>query len=143
MLSTAGIPPPSAFEGGALGAVSRGPWLASWSRLWRRDGTSPPAFSELIIPERSEAKNVRPHERAVVLGSQKLIVGAGGETERYDLASDPDERRPAAAADATHAPLDRALAQFGTRMARESRAAASAPLDEEAQRRLKALGYVR
>src|SRR5439155_2936378 len=85
MLSTAGVPSPSAFEGRVLEAVSRGPWLASWSRLWRRDGTPPPAFSELIIPERSEAKNVRPHERAVVLGSQKLILGPGGESELYDL----------------------------------------------------------
>ena len=93
--------------------------------------------------ERSEAKNVRPHERAVVLGSQKLILGPGGESELYDLASDPDERRPAAASDATRSSVDRALAEFGTRMARESRAAASVPLDEEAQRRLKALGYVR
>jgi len=138
MLSTVGVAAPPAFEGRALRPASG--W--SWSRLWRHEET-PPAFSELIIPERSEAKNVRPHERAIVLGSQKLIVGPGGETELYDLASDPGEHRAAAPPAATRATLDRALAQFGTRMAHEGSAGASVPLDEEARARLKALGYVR
>ncbi len=95
------------------------------------------------MPDRSEAKNVRPHERAIVLGSRKLIVGPGGETEFYDLASDPAERRVAARSEATRTTLDRVLAQFGTRMAREGRAGVSVPLDDEARARLKALGYVR
>ena len=84
-----------------------------------------------------------PHERAIVLGSQKLIVGPGGETELYDLASDPGEHRAAAPPAATRATLDRTLAQFGTRMAHKGSAGASVPLDEESRARLKALGYVR
>ena len=120
--------------------MSRRPWFA---RFWQRDGTAPPVFSELIVPDRSEAQYIRPHERAIVLGSQKLIVGPGGETELYDLASDPGEHRAAAPPAATRATLDRALAQFGTRMAHEGSAGASVPLDEEARARLKALGYVR
>ena len=140
MLSTIGVPPPSAFEGHALRAVSGRPWFA---RFWQRDGTAPPVFSELIVPDRSEAQYIRPHERAIVLGSQKLIVGPGGETELYDLASDPGEHRAAAPPAATRATLDRALAQFGTRMAHEGSTGVSVPLDEEARARLKALGYVR
>src|SRR5439155_891594 len=77
ILATVGIRRPPAFEGRVLPLSSR--WLPSWARLWQRDGTSTPAFSELIIPERAEANNVRPHERALILGSRKLIVGPAGE----------------------------------------------------------------
>jgi len=82
-----------------------------------------------------------PSEIALYCGSFKLIEGAGGASELYDLGSDPFERADLhgvrAAPDGGHALLARAFEEG------RAEAPTRSAVDSEVLERLRALGYVR
>jgi arylsulfatase A-like enzyme len=140
VLDLAGVARPADLEGRSLRDLlaRAGSW---WVRLAFWDRPEPvPAFSELLIAEGKEKGRLRPHESAIVLGSQKLIVGPHGERERYDLATDPGEHTPAAAGDDTA--LRRRLADLVRHRDGVAAPGAAHPIDPETERRLRAFGYV-
>jgi len=66
----------------------------SWWRVLLAARADEPrtAYSELIRD--ADHRRLSPHERALVMGSKKLIVGVGGEGEFYDTQRDPREQNP-------------------------------------------------
>ncbi len=72
-----------------------------------------------------------------IAGRQKLI--RSGRSELYDVVSDPAEAHDLAAAETPDRALARAVAEYPLP---EPGPAASAPLDDEARRRLASLGYI-
>jgi arylsulfatase A-like enzyme len=139
ILDLIGIARPSTFEGHTLRSFFADD-TGLWSRLafWRRPPEPRAAFSE-IEPVGGRPFELHAHATSIVLGTHKLIVNRRGETELYDLASDPGERT--ALAGEGGAELRRRLADFirqpdGTSPGRR------VPLDEETERRLHALGYL-
>jgi arylsulfatase A-like enzyme len=138
------IAAPPTFTGRAL---IPGPSAGSWrpSALWRsvrrrwRDERDR-AVSEFLTPSRLPLPPR--HSAAVVLGSRKLVVGADGSREYYDLARDPAERTSDAVGPADRARLDETLTRVRSRTAGRAPSAAKAPLDAQARERLRALGYV-
>ncbi len=89
-------------------------------------------------------KDQRVHERGVVRGNAKLLIGPHGESESYDLGNDPMERQ--VDPPSLHPSAERLLAALNRAEARlESRAALSPgeeeEIDEQTVERLRALGY--
>jgi arylsulfatase A-like enzyme len=138
LIELAGGPIPASFEGRSLRATldpAAGGAIGRW--LERRSASAGPVFSELI---EGPGKNLRlrPHERAVVLGTRKLIAGPAGEVEVYDLRADPFETAPQPASGG----LREALGDFSSRVRARPAPAAAVPLDPDTHERLRALGYV-
>jgi arylsulfatase A-like enzyme len=137
LLDLAGLPAEETFEGRSLTGLLDG--RDGWrSKLWGLFGAAEtrPVFSELIKAKETVRRS--PHERAVVLDHDKLIVGVEGEREYYDLAADPGEKNPQATS--RRSDLDRALQQLYA-----GEAARGTPrkgtLDAETRERMRALGY--
>jgi arylsulfatase A-like enzyme len=84
LLELAGLAAPPSFRGRSLAPALRG------ERLEDR-----PVVAELLQTYREQDARQR-HVLAVRDGSRKLLVRTDGVVERYDLAADPDERRPLA-----------------------------------------------
>jgi arylsulfatase A-like enzyme len=127
LLELAGIPSPPAFEGRSLCALladGRGPSPAA-------------AYTEL---QRDDADRI--HERAIVVGTHKLIQRHDGAEEYYDLAVDPGELAHWEPAESTRLELEHALAEARARAGRDAAPAPTRPLDEQTVRDLRALGYV-
>ena len=128
VLRLAGVPPPPSFEGRALLPPAGGQAIA---------------YSEQTA-DPSEVLGVKSqrHERAVVAGTQKVVLAVGGGVETYDLASDPLEQH----ADGLPAPdrtrLESAMAESWRRAQRHPSPHRRLRLDAPMKDRLRALGYV-
>jgi choline-sulfatase len=142
ILDLIGIPPVSSFEGRSL--VQRfdlgdgASWLARLMSSWRSSEAETAVFSELIKQE--GMLRLMPHERAVIVGNQKLVVNVNGTSEYYDLARDPGEK------DAQTQPPDgnqpsRALERFSALAPEPARPSAQKTIDENTLERMRALGY--
>jgi arylsulfatase A-like enzyme len=144
LLDLAGVPSPLSFEGGSLRGVmgvSRESW---WPFGQRHDevvsGRLPAtgvAFSELIM----DGERLRPHERAVITASSKVIADVGGEREFYDLNADRSEKDPHALDPEARARLAAYLADFEAHTAGRAAPAATRSVDDDTKERMRALGY--
>jgi len=138
-LAGAGFAP--SFQGRSLGGV-----LGGGSRRWfgladGRDQRAIPVFSELI--EAPMGVRITDHQRAIVLGSSKLIAGINGEREFYDYAADPGEENPLGVPrDEERELLEQGLGDFVTRFGNRGSSVTTHPPDPEFQEELRALGYV-
>ncbi len=136
----AGAELPASFEGRSLRRALPGPRVPWWRRI-----TAPavpplerqPVFSELIFADRKAVPT--PHERAIIVGGDKLIVGVGGERERYDVTRDPAEEVRLDADE--NGPLHTLLAGFADRLG-DARAHPAPTVPPDLRERLKALGYL-
>jgi len=141
LLKRARIPVPSRFEGRPLPGEPAGAadWIAKpwrWLTSWR---TPPSAYSELFLPN-DEDKGPPHHERAIVVGSRKLVVRNDDAIEFYDLARDPTE----SAADQVPERERDDIRRLFARVKRSRPEGASQPspkVDEETRAKLRALGY--
>lgn len=148
LLDFAGIQPPASFAGRSLRvlleprACGSDPGLApcgeSGPRSWPDEVLVEIAMSEKAKSDRRDDV----HRQAVIVGAKKLITTRDGEPEYYDLAADPRERAPAPLTDAERAQLAEALARLGPPAGARPRVTDLMPLDEERQRKLRAIGYV-
>jgi len=141
LLDLAGIPPPPAFMGHSVRPLLRR--RAGWWPFGDRDGATPltgpgMTFSELIMDPTARQ---RPHERAVVAGTHKLIVDVDGGREFYDLRADPSEANPQALGDAERAELVAAVEQLQGFGRPAPSAKTPAQVDSETRERMRALGY--
>jgi arylsulfatase A-like enzyme len=133
-----GASPPS-FEGRSLRDRLVPP---GWSaRLVPRRSHPAAAFSELLLPEDQEGSRLSPHERAIVLGARKLVVGPEGEKALYDLAHDPGEQNALEPSEDDEL-LRVHLAGFLDLTGGAVPTTPTQPLDPDTQRRLRAFGYV-
>jgi len=135
----AGGAAPAPFEGHSLRPRLPGTrgWWAQVAGLWRGVPPAPPVLSERILAD--DRESATPHRRAVIVGNEKLIVGAGGERERYDVARDPGEE--IRLTDDHDGTLASALAAFEKRLGdAQARPAPTIPADMH--ERLRALGYL-
>jgi arylsulfatase A-like enzyme len=130
VLDVVGARPLEQSEGRSLRAAgSRGSeWITSESYSPRGPGFT--------------SADDRPDEMALFAGRWKLIVGAGGGTELYDLRADPRETHNLAGRRAISAEW---LTEIRTAMdeAGDGSGEQSPPIDPETVQRLRALGYLR
>ena len=99
------------------------------------------AYAELFSA--SSDPSAATQQRAVIAGTQKLIVWTNGTTEAYDLASDPGETRTGNVPHGDQVALHARLGQFAPRTGTAAANAEEIPLDEATKARLRALGYGR
>jgi arylsulfatase A-like enzyme len=144
VLDLAGIPAPETFEAASL-RRAMGLQRRSW---WPFGGSDDPpssplpatgvAFSELI---KEGTMRQRPHERAVITATDKLIVDVDGGREFYDLRADPGETNPNALDGDARTRLSTEIADFVTQTAGRTVPAATSAMDAETRERMRALGY--
>jgi choline-sulfatase len=147
VLDVAGVPAPQEFVGHSLRSLlepSPPPVETPFVRMarWLRPAPAPMAYSELITIGADARNRRRPHELAVVGERTKLIVGVGGERERYDLTHDPGERKRLEGDDPDLTRLEAAARAFRQRVPRLADDAPATELSEDVKERLRALGYV-
>jgi arylsulfatase A-like enzyme len=143
VLDLVGIPSPRGWEGSSLAEAVVGPGL--WGRLvaavrWDRRTDERPVLSELL--PKTKTDRVR-HDRAIVRGSEKLLVSPTGAVEMFDLAADPHEKTPLEVGGAPRAALEAPLSALIERIRPATAPAPAVPdeIDEKTRERLKALGY--
>jgi arylsulfatase A-like enzyme len=139
VLELVGCPVPPSFEGRSLRSAmarTRHPWRAAVRQWLRLDAGPRPVFSETLRPGEPNDDRVH-HERAVVVGGRKLIVGTKGEKESYDLLGDPEELDVLTKNDGA---LVGAMGAFRSRFGRA--VVDAPPIDPELRERMRALGYV-
>jgi len=143
VLDLAGLPAPATFEGGSLRAAMGLPRRSWWPFGGGPDLTptglpiTGTAFSELI---KEGTQRQRPHERAAITATHKLILDVDESREFYDLQADPGETNKQAVAPETQARLAGALADFMKHTGQQPAATAGA-VDAETRERMRALGY--
>jgi arylsulfatase A-like enzyme len=136
LLDLAHLPAAPTFEGRSFVSLMRSP--SPGSQPWSGE-----VISELErdVPTGFDR---RIHARAIVDGSQKLLVAPSGKTALYDVSSDPGETKPldgAAAAARTTDLLARLEHRQSTWRARATTSSTVQPLDEGTKEKLRALGY--
>jgi arylsulfatase A-like enzyme len=134
VLEAVGAELPATFEGRSLWSLVR-----SGSAPSGNDDAGSALMSELIRPMALRRGPL--HERALMLGSAKLIVDTDGTRHYFDRAADPQERGSASLPEAQRRALDAAF----ERLVAGSEAPAEAetvPLDDETRAELEALGYL-
>jgi arylsulfatase A-like enzyme len=139
-------PVPERFAGKSLrdALASRdgiGTRLLSLFSASHATGAERAAYSELVKSPEEESSRLRPHERAIVVGDRKLIVGVHGEREFYRLDVDPREQHATSEAGPDGAALESRMAALRAETATSRTRADRVPLDEQARDRLRALGY--
>ncbi len=132
VLDLIGVPPPAGFEGRSLLlALQRAehPWSLDALRWRFRQWWTRP--EDAIYAELPESQHSRPaqHRHALIQGTQKVIVARDGARTYFDLQADPDEQQADALGRDDRERLDRTLATFTDRFARESVATTARPLD--------------
>lgn len=144
ILDLVGVPAPPSFQGRSLANADDsspgvlGRWLAAAGSLFRAQER--PVATELIRAE--GALRTTPHERAVVLGNRKLIVGTDRELEYYDLEADPGESNPIRERDHIPAVLPDASRDFVRRAGAPVEPLQAPALNAETKEKMRALGYV-
>jgi arylsulfatase A-like enzyme len=144
LLDLAGISIPSSFEGASLRPLMGVPESRRWWPLRWLERTQPSrpranvAFSELL---KETTNRERPHERAVVTRSRKLIVNVDGGREYYDLRVDPGEMNPDGLPEPARAELGAALSRLHLYGAGQPTPQAKLPMDADTRERMRALGY--
>ena len=124
--AAAGAPAPEAFRGRPLSSES---------------GQTRLLLSELIrTPKWPQAGGIR-HERALIEGRKKLIIDEGGAARVFDLARDPEERRPLSPETPGAKRLRASLKTLLEALAEDAADAATRPMDAEMREQLRALGY--
>ena len=143
LLDLVGVSPPPSFEGHVLSeARDRGDSRAELSapplglQASRGDGV---AYSELI--DAASEKMGRKHDRAVVVGQRKLIVGVTGENQHYDLQKDPRETNPNGLRSLDQLSMRQTVDRLSTRRARQETRPSAHHLDEAVRDRTRVLGY--
>jgi uncharacterized sulfatase len=111
----------------------------SLKRLMSGGDHRPVVVSELIRHQ-AFRRHTR-HERAVIMASRKLIVDVDGQKVFFDQESDPGEKQASGLSDSERQELERALDAFVAEMG-EHRPGEIKPMDEEALKELRSLGYV-
>ena len=128
VLERVGAGPLSHFEGRSLWPLVEGAGPAE----------PQPVVSELIRPQIFRRS---PHQRAVVIGSSKLIVDVDGSRHYFDRAADPAERGTPPLSDSERGALDAAFESFVARL--DPRPDAEVvPLEDDTRAELRALGYL-
>jgi arylsulfatase len=143
LVALAGAPPPAPFEGASLVPNLRRPGLSrvlEWLLPHRGADGPGVAYSELLGSE-SSGPRATPHERALVVGADKVILGTGGEQEFYRLDRDPGEHDRDGIPDGERTRLLAQMAEVRARAERRRTPGEIRPLDEETKERLRALGY--
>jgi arylsulfatase len=140
------LPAEPAFEGRSLVELMREPALGNWLRS--NDGSTRAIISEL--PPTGSRFDVRAHSRAIVRKSLKLLLalkGRPGEKEEvaeiYDLAADPQEKKPnppdlAAERETLQTALSEQTQSLVRKVALDRE---TAPLDDATKEKLRQLGY--
>jgi arylsulfatase A-like enzyme len=132
VLDVVGVPIPPSFAGasrvGALGGDDA-----------RAAPAATGAYAELIKP--AGARRFTPHERALVVGERKLIVGVNGEREFYRLDVDPGEHDPDGIPAAERSALETRLSAIRDRAALTRTPSETRQIDPETRERMRALGY--
>lgn len=144
LLDLARIPRPASFEGHSLRRSLResapGRYLDAVRRLFR-PAPEGSAYAELIALDRDEKGRGKPHDRAIIAGSRKLIHRVDGEPEGYDLRSDPGETAPHGLSVKDRAQLAAAMERMRSRLAHAATPAPTSPIDPDTAERMRALGY--
>jgi arylsulfatase A-like enzyme len=114
ILDLAQIAVPPSFDGISLRTVMglskpRGWWPFGGQNQPQSAAPANVAFSELI---KETTNRQRPHERAVIKQTHKLIENVDGEREYYDLQADPGERDTQGIDPAQRVVLGDAIARF-------------------------------
>ena len=123
---------PASFRGRSLAPLLEG-----------RGGAAPPAsdpgisYSELVDP--ASERVGRMHDRALLVGTHKLIARATGGEEAYDIASDPGEKNPQGLSSRDRQALRRILARMPH--SDTGSHAARVRADEITRERFRLLGY--
>jgi arylsulfatase A-like enzyme len=143
LVDTLQIGRPDSFEGRSFRVellAATGWWHALLARV---DGilASEPrvAYSELLHDKNH--RRLSPHERALVMGSKKLIVGVDGESEFYDSGLDPGEKNSGGVPKGSRALLLDTLAAMQRHVLQLAGADEARPLDPATEEILRALGY--
>jgi arylsulfatase A-like enzyme len=97
------------------------------------------AYSELLRGKND--RRLSPHERALVMGSKKVILGVGGEREFYDTDLDPGEKNPDGVPARSRARLLDTLAAMLRHISHSAAETETRPLDPATREMLRALGY--
>jgi len=146
VLDLAGIAVPTVFEGRSLRAQMPGrqswwPFRAAGSTSGHEaaGGGIGVAYSELI--KDPGATHLRPHERAVVTESAKLISNVDGTSEFYDLRTDPGEAHPDEVGREARTALSQLLVDFKARTGGALPSSSRVILDDQTRERMRALGY--
>ena len=135
LLEAVGEDPPPHFAGRSLW-----PYLNGGARRTEPAEEAPAVVSELLRAQILRRGPLQ-HERAVVIGSSKLIVEVDGTRHYFERSTDPGERGVAPLPESRRRALDQAHDRFVAGI--ESRPTADvAPLDDETRAELQALGYL-
>jgi arylsulfatase A-like enzyme len=133
VLEAVGAPVPERMAGRSL-----------WPLLSGRAGGGGFAGEAPLVAELMEAPVMRRglgHERALLLGDDKLIVGIDGARHYYDRARDPGERGGEGPPDERRRRLDAALERYLAAVGTPAKAETQ-PLDDATRAELRALGYL-
>lgn len=88
---------PPGFEGKPFADLLGGYWWPAVAERWRHWATPARIFAE-IEGESVRQPQLRLHAATIIERGRKLLLGAHGEPEMYDLTRDPNEERSAAVA---------------------------------------------
>jgi arylsulfatase A-like enzyme len=143
ILDLAHIAAPPSFDGTSLRTLMglrkpRGWWPFGGEEQLQREVPAKVAFSELI---KETTNRQRPHERAVIRETHKLIENVDGGREYYDLQADPGERDTQGIDAAQRVVLGDAIARFEERHAAHPTPRSTTAMDAETRERMRALGY--
>lgn len=140
VLDLLGLPVPAGVDGRSR-VPSLRPEATRWSLRswlgWR------PESSEVVYGEMPGHRGTRRsmHQRAVVQGTDELLVSRNGRRAYFDLKTDPDERHPSGLDRAARERLDRALDALDTSFASQRGPTPARPLGPRDVAELRALGY--
>lgn len=152
LLDLAGLAPEPRFEGRSLapllrpsraGAIDRLLDFASRFGFRVPEPEVRPARDVILEQERQRPlDDPRRHSAGIIRDSTKLLIGAAGELEFYDLASDPHEAsRNPNALDERAVALATELESAKARLRSRAHAGEEQPMDESTKEKLRALGY--
>jgi arylsulfatase len=143
VLSLAGLPAESTFEGRSLAEPLRTRWwLTALRGLFSGDGDAPPPAAILTQPHENMWGGFELHQQGLIEGDDKLVVRRDGGVEAYDLDGDPEEREPNALDEARRTELRARLHAMTQDLGRRAGEPIIGSLDNQQKEGLRALGYI-